>query len=456
LRSQETTSKKERKIRFWHVAVMILGVLIVAFAVFRVVMRTGVDGRIEAIHEAGYPATLSELDAWYALPPFAENAADRITQAFAYLQLPQGQARENVPLLGNAKLPPRGRRLDENTVARIGEVLQDNEAAIKLLRQGAAMPHCRYGVDLTAGHACLLPHIEHFKNATRLLCLEAVWGAEQGESQRAADAIVTSLRMADSLTKEPLLLSQLVRQSCRSQTLSTLEFLLNQMPLEEKQLAQLERVLVAGHDPNAIVRALAGERCFGHAAFLNPGAVGLSTTSGMRTPVAILVGCQRAVGLHDASWTIYLDLMDEYIQAAQLPPWQRQEAAEVVEAKTAAVHQIHVMVHMLLPACGRVIQLDTANWARCRTARVALAVERHRLAIGDLPEKLTDLAPAYLASVPEDPFDGEVLRYKQLDAGFVVYSVGPDQQDDGGTERPARRKSREPEPNYDLTFIIER
>ncbi len=114
------------------------------------------------------------------------------------------------------------------------------------------------------------------------------------------------------------------------------------------------------------------------------------------------------------------------------------------------------MVHTLVPACGRVIQLDTESWARTRTARVALAVERHRLAIGDLPGKLTDLVPAYLAGVPKDPLDGEPLRYKKLDTGFVVYSVGPDQQDDDGKERPARRKSRQQEPNYDITFIIER
>ena len=170
----------------------------------------------------------------------------------------------------------------------------------------------------------------------------------------------------------------------------------------------------------------------------------------------VLVAGQRAIGLHDASWAIFLDLMDEYIRAVQLPPWQRQGAAEFIEAKLQAVSRIHIMVHLLLPACGRVIQLDTESWARNRTARVAVALERHRLATGDLPEKLSDLVPAYLPAIPQDPFDGEPLRYKKLDTGFVVYSIGPDRQDDGGTERPARRKSREPEPKYDVTFIIER
>jgi len=434
---------------------MVLGVLIVGFAVFRVVMRAGVDDRIEAMHEAGYPVTLSELDAWYALPPFAENAADRIMQALASLQLPAKQDMEDIPLLGRAELPDRGQRLDENTAAALGEILRDNEAALKLLREGAAIPHCRYPVDFAAGYACQLPHVEHFRSAIKLLCLEALWCAQQDQLERATDAILTSLKVADSLKAEPLFISQLVRQACRSQTLSTLEFLLNQRTFEQEPLAQLDRALAVGHDPNDVVRALAAERCFGHAAFSHPTEAGLAGSSS-RAPMRVLVACQRTVGLHDASWTIFLDLMDEYIRAAQRPPWQRQEAAGVVEAKLGTVNRIHVMVRMLMPACGRVIQLDTENWARSRTARVALAAERHRLARGDLPGQLADLVPAYLASVPKDPFDGAPLRYKRLDAGFVVYSVGPDRQDDGGTERPERRKSREPKPNYDVTFIIER
>ena len=452
--SQETSSKRERKIRFWHIAVTILGVLIVAFAVFRLVMRAGVDGRIEAIHKAGYPVTLAELDEWYALPPFAENAADRITRAFACLQLPPKQDMEDIPLLGAAKLPDRGEPLDENALAQIGAILQENEAALKLLREGAAIPHCRYPADFTQGYALELPHIEHFRSTGRLLCLEALWHAQQGQLEEATDAVLTSLAVADSLKAEPVLISQLVRRSCWSQTLSTLEFLLNQTAFEPELLTQLDRVLAADYDPNAMVRALAAERCFGHAAFSRPQEAGLAGSSG--APMRILVAGQRAVGLHDASWAIFLDLMDEYIHTVQLPPWQRQEATEFVETRLEAVSRIHVMVHLLLPACGRVIQLDTESWARTRTARVALAAERHRMAIGDLPEKLTDLVPTYLADVPKDPFDGEPLRYKQLDAGFVVYSVGPDRQDDGGTERPAKRKSREPEPRYDVTFIIER
>jgi hypothetical protein len=46
---------------------------------------------------------------------------------------------------------------------------------------------------------------------------------------------------------------------------------------------------------------------------------------------------------------------------------------------------------------------------------------------------LAELAPSYLETVPVDPFDGQPLRYRTQGAGYVLYSIGPDLKDDGGT-----------------------
>jgi hypothetical protein len=42
------------------------------------------------------------------------------------------------------------------------------------------------------------------------------------------------------------------------------------------------------------------------------------------------------------------------------------------------------------------------------------------------------LVPAVLSRVPLDPFDAAPLRYRRLDKGVVVYSIGPDGEDNGG------------------------
>ncbi len=38
------------------------------------------------------------------------------------------------------------------------------------------------------------------------------------------------------------------------------------------------------------------------------------------------------------------------------------------------------------------------------------------------------------ATVPTDPFTGKPMRYKRVDGGCVIYSVGRNLQDDGGEE----------------------
>jgi hypothetical protein len=64
--------------------------------------------------------------------------------------------------------------------------------------------------------------------------------------------------------------------------------------------------------------------------------------------------------------------------------------------------------------CFETFAIDIRRIAGLRTAYVALAVERYRLAFGRLPDTLVDLVPTYLEAVPKDPFDGDELRYKKL------------------------------------------
>ena len=120
------------------------------------------------------------------------------------------------------------------------------------------------------------------------------------------------------------------------------------------------------------------------------------------------------------------------------------------------VPKIYVMLHVLMPARSRIFQVSLHNNARLRTVRVGLAIERYRLANGKLPENLAELVPAYLDTVPKDPFDGQELRYKRIEKGYVVYSIGEDGSDDGGEERLPQGKRKGGKANWDVTFIVER
>jgi hypothetical protein len=84
--------------------------------------------------------------------------------------------------------------------------------------------------------------------------------------------------------------------------------------------------------------------------------------------------------------------------------------------------------------------------------QTALAVERYRVTAGKPPAALAELRPNYLASIPKDPFDEQPIRYKTLERGYVVWSIGADGVDDDGAERADRSATNK----YDAGIMIER
>jgi hypothetical protein len=65
-------------------------------------------------------------------------------------------------------------------------------------------------------------------------------------------------------------------------------------------------------------------------------------------------------------------------------------------------------------------------------ARIACALERHRLARGAYPEDLQSLVPAFLSKVPHDVVDAVPLRYRREGNAFRLYSLGWNGSDEGG------------------------
>jgi len=70
--------------------------------------------------------------------------------------------------------------------------------------------------------------------------------------------------------------------------------------------------------------------------------------------------------------------------------------------------------------------------ASLRLLRAELALREYHLQHGAYPAALQQLTPGELTAAALDPFVDQPLRYRRQGAGYVLYSVGPDLQDDGG------------------------
>jgi hypothetical protein len=234
--------------------------------------------------------------------------------------------------------------------------------------------------------------------------------------------------------------------------------MLNRMQLTDEQLLSLSAWIVESQNDEGYIKALVGERCIALSAFQGP--VGQATeqmgAGGGKVPI-LMLGFWKMLGLHYRDALGYIGLMQEYIDAMELPSDERLLAFNSIQEDVDSGKRGGLLTRLLWPALGRMLELETRCTAEALLAQTALAVERYRLAEGHLPESLEDLVPAYMEAVPKDPFDGRRLRYFTPENGFVVYSVGDDLTDNGGVERDGRGRDRRGKPlPWDITFIMER
>ena len=447
--------KKRRKIKFSYVLIALLLAGVTAFAIFRLSTKFKLRARIDAIYAAGYPVTGAELDQWYKIPPDVENAAHTMEEAFSFYKEWGKKKSKSLPL-SRAELPARTEPLAEETKSLIAQYIADNNEALDLFHEAAEIENCRYPIDLTAGFATLVPNLGEIRNAVRLLGLDAILHAEDGDGRSATRSAISAFGIARSLAREPVTISQLVRAACQSSAISAVEQVINRTELTDGQLLELIESVRESERISDMSCAFVGERCTGISFFRVPESVGPDVLGGGGPLLRYVLALYKAVGLADADAVIHLDLMDGYLKAVQLPLHERLEAVNAVDAKLQSTSRAHILLHSIMPALSRVTTIETRAIARLRATGVALAIQRYRLAAGAPPDKLADLVPAYLEAVPKDPFDGNDLRYRNLESGFVVYSIGEDLSDDGGKEKQPRKTRGQKPPNWDVTFIVER
>ena len=455
MNNRERVAKSGRRIKISHVLIVLLLAGIAVFAIFRLRVRFRLRDRIEAIRAAGYPATCAELDRWYSIPRDVENAAYTMEEALLMLNSWDKEKSKSLPVAGRAELPPRTEPIPPEMKTLIAEYVADNNEALELLHEAAKIEHCRYPVDLNAGFAARLPNLSEMRSCVFLLELEAILHAEHGDDKLAIRSVKSCFGIARSLAKEPITISQLVRSACQNRAATTIEYCINRIEFTDEQLVEL---IECTHNSECITNmsyALVGERCMGLTFFQNPRSLDPGVFGGS-TPTGPILAFYGAAGLADADAVIYLDLMDGYMKSTELPLHERQRAVDALGARLQSTSKIHILLHTIMPALSRITTIELRSVAQLRTGQAGLAVQRYRLATSELPDKLADLVPAYLETVPKDPFDGKELRYKKLDPGFVVYSIGEDLSDDGGRERPAKTVKDGKPVKWDVTFIVER
>jgi hypothetical protein len=432
------------------------------FVVWRLELSHRVNRQLAALRARGLPTNGDELNQWHTAVPDSENAALVMVEAF---ELRQEYPTEQAKQWSGFALPPRGQLLPEETRQFLAGYVEMNAAALNKVNEAIRLPRSRYPIDHSWGVNTPLPHLTSLKRLAAASEYEAVLALGSNQPAVAADSTLRILGMARTLNGEPLVISQLVRVSMLDIAADTLQRTLALNGLEEEQLSTLSIQFAAAETNGSMARALIGERAMYIPYFRMSRAeaerISQASEDGDKVPNGPpLPGGQpllmRVSGFFERDLSFYLTAMETNITLiSDGPPLSLRSGPLLEKAGDEAHRRFYLMSSMTLASYAKVAQREAHCIATLRLAETALAIEQFRHVKGTLPQGVNELVPGFLPVVPTDPFDGQPLRYRRLEKGYVIYSVDRDRRDDGGKERPARVKSTD-KTSYDLTFTVER
>ena len=333
--------------------------------------------------------------------------------------------------------------------------LSKYDSALEELREAAKLPYSRFPLEYRSDDpfASILPQLAKIKSVTQVLSLRTIAELEADQPEKALADLKLAFRWNDSIQNEPFLISHLVRLAVQSILMQPVWHGLARQKWSDAQIAELESELGKPDYLADFHQAIRGERacCITMLDHLRHsrnyhnlfgGDMDESGINNRRSPKEML----NAIGfsLMPDGWfyqteLAYAQMYQRWslpmvdLQKRLVPPQANTRLAAEAQ-KSMEPHSVrNIFIRLLYPAIERAHKKFAIIQAQLDLARVACALERHRLARGQYPETLDPLAPPFIDKLPHDLINGQPLHYRRTDDGqFVLYSVGWNEKDNGG------------------------
>jgi hypothetical protein len=328
-------------------------------------------------------------------------------------------------------------------------------------------------------------HMQSIRSSARLLCSQAVLDMQLGNPDAAADHIIAAINSGSHGPMPPLLLGQLVETAAYTWVSETITHMLSRkVRWDDRHLASIQHRLMQ-IDPSSpidmrwehqgVVQITRQMYEINGSLVENPGERFEMLFGGDFFEYSGMSRNQLEEHASDPP-TLIADLAYSLttIQGLQkysaVPPWKREFRWQNGSQNPIAIERLadpgtteppYPIVSVALQAnYSGILNARLCAWARINAAIVALALNRHQLRHDTWPKTIDAVDPELLEQLPSqyifDPFTGNPLLYKLTDVGPVVYSTGPDRDDDDARPLHNPNERRPLMPRWIPDWLIER
>lgn len=335
-------------------------------------------------------------------------------------------------------LPPKG-QLEPAVIQQLRAERARLAAALDVARRLQDFPDGRFAIAYTCDSASTnWDDLLKSRVVSDLLWLDAVLRAEDGEPDNALASCCSIVNAARSVGDEPILVPQLLRAVCHSIAIQCMERVLAQGQPSDTALMRAQRLLELELTVPQLLLAAQGERAFIHRTMeaFTRGDLTLvpflkwQPNEKAQVIAAELLDRATCFKVHAGILRLYTDLVG--MAKRPMPEWVSltEQFEKHLDKSLLTIRNEFTNEFVNVSAAPKTL---LRNQALLNCAVTALAVERYRHRHGHWPQTLAALQPEFLAEVLADPYNGQPLRYRPHADSVVIYSIGLQGIDHGGS-----------------------
>ncbi len=415
---------KRLKLKWIAIGVVLLVPLFLG--VVWLVGQSSLSRQLAALRAEGMPTNLNELNDFYAVPEGVEDTTDLWLKAFDAVEKAGLFNRgKDLPIIGYGPtpIPPPGEEWAAFEAART--FIKELESELQALHIASdACGQVRFPVDLSNLGGYALTFNQKARSADGLLSLAMHVHAHDDKAEECLRNLRSLFGLSNAYSGEVMLVHYIVQIAFHRMACDAVERMLPVCEWSDNDLASLQKTVRSANFRDELTFAFQGERAY------SLGAIELLpfTYSPFRTTnkLEILRAFELTLGGLSKSWQEALQGQREL--STQNASITRNPFSRIKYASTL----------MLMQSNEQVIILGADAEARQRCTNAAIAARRYQLKHGALPNSLADIEQELLGPESEssasliDPFDGQPLRYIVEEDRVLIYSIGENEQDDGG------------------------
>jgi membrane protease YdiL (CAAX protease family) len=329
----------------------------------------------------------------------------------------------------------------------ISSWLSASEQALEYVEKGSEKPYYWPEIrgDITFA---AMPDIAWVRDAVFALCARSQLYAADGELEHAFSDLTTCFRFGAHFTGRQVLVAQLVGISTRTLAVKGAFRVLANTQVEPVTLADFQTRFEQLRADGMYSLDFTAERLVFHDSiqrmFTDDG-----TGDGYIPEIALRIpGSLKALvrgfserqtrdllKLNRRRTTILTDeLFDRLAEATKMTAWQFQNDANHVRTDIERIIKRNAYIAYLAPNCVKVLGIASRMQTDLEALIATVSILRYEAERGQLPSSLETLVDeGYLKALPQDNYSDGPLVYKRTDDAFVLYSLGADFDDDGGT-----------------------